>query len=146
MKRLFLLNLALCFLALPLHAQNLWTSKIDTFGNYVKPNNPNTHGVVSNFTPADPITVNRIQLVAAGGQVCSSLPRIEVTDGTTHHALEIPNTTSTSGFGPVSNDSGPISLSYAAGDLVQVKALPAPSGSCNPFEINIVVQYSVTAP
>jgi hypothetical protein len=146
MKKLFLLNLALCLLVLPLHAQNVWSSKIDTFGNFVKPNSPHTHGVVSNFTPAAAITVNRIQLVAAGGQVCSSLPEIEVTDGTTHHSLEIPNTQVASGVGPASNDSGPITLSYPAGDLIQVKALPAPSGSCNPFEINIVVQYSVTAP
>jgi hypothetical protein len=94
-KRVFLLTLAVgLLLALPLHAQNVWSSKIDTFGNYVKQTaNPNANGIVSVFTPATGITVNRIQLQAAGGQVCSTLPGIKVTDGTSSAFLAIPNTT-----------------------------------------------------
>jgi hypothetical protein len=146
MKRVCLLSLAFAFLTLPLHAQNVWSSKIDTFGNYVRNtvSGSNANGIVSLFTPAAAITVNRIQLVAAGGQVCTTLPRIQVTDGTTATMLTIPNTTATNGNpGPVSNDTGAISLSYPAGDQIMVKALPGNSG-CNPYEINIVVQYSVT--
>jgi len=143
MRKLILFSLALCAMALPLHAQNVWSSKIDLLGNYIRPNSPSANGTVSIFTPATAITVNRIQLVAAGGQVCASLPGVKVTNGTTGASLAIPNTTASGGIGPVSNDSGPISLSYAAGVPVSVKALAGSSG-CNPYEINIVVQYSVT--
>jgi hypothetical protein len=146
MKKVFLLSLALAFLTLPLHAQTVWNSKIDLLGNYVRntSSGSNANGIVSIFTPASAITVNRIQLVAAGGQVCTTLPRIQVTDGTTAASLAIPNTTATNGNpGPVLNDTGAISLSYTAGNQIMVKALPGSSG-CNPYEINIVVQYSVT--
>jgi hypothetical protein len=36
-----------------------------------------------------------------------------------------------------------ISLSFAAGDTLKVKATPGSTG-CNPYEINIVVQYDIT--
>jgi hypothetical protein len=144
MRKLILFSLfALCAMALPLHAQNVWSSKIDTFGNYIRPNSHAVNGVVSLFTPATAITVNRIQLVAAGGQVCTSLPGIKVISGTTSSFLSIPNTTAAGGIGPVSNDSGPISLSYTAGEQITVKAVAGSSG-CNPYEINITVQYSDT--
>ncbi len=144
MKRFSLLCLGLCLSTLPLHAQNIWSAKIDTFGNYVKSNvNPNANGVVSIFTPATSITVNRIQLVAAGGQVCTTLPGIKVTDGTTSYTLTIPNTKGPTGtVGPASNDSGPISLSFAANKQISIKAVEQ-TFTCNPYEINIVVQYSV---
>jgi hypothetical protein len=146
MKKLFLLTMAIGLLILPLHAQNVWSSKIDTFGNYVRNtvSGSNANGVVSVFTPATAITVNRVQLVAAGGQVCSSPPGIKLTDGTTSYLLAIPNTTATNGNpGPVANDSGVISVSFPAGNNVTLKAV-AGSAGCNPYEINIVVQYSVT--
>ena len=144
MKKLFLLNLALGLFVLPLHAQNVWSSKIDTFGNFVQqPSNPYSNGVVSIFTPATGITITRIQLQAAGGQVCTSVPGIKVTDGTTSVGLTIPNASVPAGdFGSVSNDTGPVSVSYPAGDELKLKAVPGNSG-CNPFEINIVVQYRV---
>jgi hypothetical protein len=143
MKRLLLLSLTLGLLGLPLHAQNVWSSKIDTFGNYVKQTgNSYSKGVVSVFTPATSITVNRIQLQVAGGQVCTSLPGIKITDGTLTYALAIPNTKAPSGIGPATNDSGPISLAFAANTEIKLKAVPS-SVYCNPYEINIVVQYSV---
>jgi hypothetical protein len=144
MKNLSLLALALCVFAVPVCAQNVWTAKIDTFGNYVRSNvNPNANGVVSVFTPATNITVNRIQLVAAGGQVCTNPPAIRVTNGTTGYSLVIPNTKGSSGtVGPSSNDSGPISLSFTANQPISIKAVE-PTFTCNPYEINIVVQYSV---
>ncbi len=142
MKKL-LFSLTLCLFALPLHAQNVWSSKIDTFGNFAPAPGSNANGIVSIFTPATGITVNRIQLQVAGGQKCSTLPGIRVTDGATSAFLAIPNTTAASAPGPASNDSGEISLSFPAGDTVRVKAVAAPKG-CNPYEINIVVQYSVT--
>src|SRR5205807_2543884 len=113
-----------------------------TFGNYVKQTaNPNANGIVSVFTPATGITVNRIQLQAAGGQVCSTLPGTKVTDDIASAFLAIPNTTATGGnFGPVSNDSGPISLPFSANTKLTVTAAAGSSG-CNPFEINITVQY-----
>jgi hypothetical protein len=143
-KKVFLLAFALGILTLPLHAQYVWTSKIETFGNFVKQSiNPNANGIVSIFTPATGITVTRVQLSAAGGQICTTPPGIKVTDGTTSYLLAIPNTTATNGFvGPVSNDSGVISVPFAAGAQLKVKAVPGSSG-CNPYEINIVVQYSV---
>jgi hypothetical protein len=145
MKNVFLLTLALALFALPLQAQNVWSSKIDTFGNYfVQTANPNANGIVSVFTPATNITINRIQLQAAGGQNCSSVPGIKVTDGTSTVFLSIPNTTATSGdFGPVTNDTGVISVNFTAGTQLRLKAVAAAS-YCNPFEINIVVQYSVS--
>ncbi len=147
MKKVFpLLTLALGLLALPLHAQNVWTSKIDTFSNYVPvPSNPNANGIVSVFTPATNITVNRIQLSSPAGQIgCSPLPGIKVTDGTSTVFLAIPNTTATNGnVGPVTNDTGAISVLYLAGNQLRLKAVPG-GNSCNPYEINIVVQYSVT--
>ncbi len=58
MKKVYLLTIALALFALPLHAQNLWSSKIDTFGNFVPASfNPNANGVVSVFTPATDIQV-----------------------------------------------------------------------------------------
>lgn len=147
MKKLFLLNLALCFLVLPLHAQNVWSSKIYDFTNYVQPFVPNANGVVSEFTPATAITINRIQLAAAGtGTGCTFLPGIKVTDGTTSIPLRIPDSNS---GGPVSNDTGVISFSFPAGDQLFLDVIPGSiNTTCNghPFEINIVVQYSVTAP
>jgi hypothetical protein len=147
-KKLFLLTMTLGLLILPLHAQNVWSSKIDTFGNFVhSPFNPHANGIVSILTPATAITVNRIQLQGINGLdgvMCSPLAGIKVTDGTTTAALAIPNTTATDGNpGPVTNDSGPISLAFPAGDRLRLVAVPGSAG-CNPFEINIVVQYSVT--
>jgi hypothetical protein len=134
--------MALVLLTLPATAQNVWTSKIDTFGNFVKQNvNPHANGIVSRFTPAANITVNRIQLQASGGTICSKLPGVKITDGTTTYILPIPN--AKADFAPASADSGPISLSYTAGQEIALKAVPGSSG-CNPFEINIVVQYSVS--
>jgi len=57
-KKVFLLSLTLGLLALPLHPQNVWSSKIDTFGDFVPASfNPNANGVVSVFTPATSITL-----------------------------------------------------------------------------------------
>lgn len=144
MNRLSLFLLGLWLSAVPLQAQNVWSAKIDTFGNYVKSNsNPNGNGIVSTFTPATNITVNRIQLVAAGGQVCTDVPAIKVTNGTTSHVLRIPNTSGPTGtVGPASNDSGPISLAFSANQQISIKAV-AKNNNCNPYEINIVVQYSI---
>jgi hypothetical protein len=146
MKKAFLLSIALGLFALPLHAQNVWSSKIDTFGNFVVlPSNPNANGVVSVFTPASNITVTRIQLASPAGQIgCSPLPGIKVTNGTSTVFLAIPNTTATNGStGPVSNDTGVISVPFSAGTQIRLKAVPGGNG-CNPYEINIVVQYSIT--
>src|SRR5947209_5399765 len=125
-KRMFLL-LAMALFALHVHAQNVWSAKIDTFGNYANSN----ANVVSIFTPATAITVNRIQLQAAGGQVCTVLPGIRVTDGTTSYSLAIPNTKAKGGIGPATNDSGVISLAFSANKEIAVKAIPSSSG-CNP--------------
>ena len=144
MKKLFLFSVVLFLLGLPLQAQNVWSVKIDTFGNYVKQSiNPNANGIVSVFTPATGITVNRIELVAAGGQIsCSPVPGIKLTDLTTSVSLAIPNTTATNGFtGPVHNDTGVISVPFSAGTPLFLVAIPGSSG-CNPYEINITVQYS----
>jgi hypothetical protein len=144
-KKVFLLAFALSLLALPLHAQNVWSSKIDTFGNFVPASfNPNANGVVSVFTPATSITVTRVQLSSPAGQIsCSPLPGIKVTNGTSTVFLAIPNTTATNGStGPVTNDTGVISVSFSAGTQIRLKAVPG-GNSCNPYEINIVVQYSV---
>jgi hypothetical protein len=46
-----------------------------------------------------------------------------------------------SDFGPVSADSGVINLLYAIGTRIVVQAVPGSEG-CNPFEINITVQYA----
>ena len=146
MKRVFLLSMALGFLALPLNAQNVWSGKIDTFGNFVPSSfNPNANGVVSVFTPATNITVTRVQLSTPAGQIaCSPLPGIKVTNGTSTVFLAIPNTTATNGStGPVTNDTGVISVPFSAATQIRLKAVPGQSG-CNPYEINVVVQYSVT--
>jgi len=147
MKKLFLLTMAFGLLILPLHAQNAWSSKIDTFGNFVhSSSNPHANGIVSIFTPATAITVNRIQLQGINGldDTCTTPAGIKVTDGTTTAALIIPNSTATDGNpAPVTNDSGPISLAFTAGDRLRLVAIPGSAG-CNPYEINIVVQYSVT--
>jgi hypothetical protein len=147
MKRILLLSLALCFPVLPLHAQNVWSSKIFDFNNYVKAFTPSANGIVSEFTPATAITINRIQLVAAGtGTGCTLLPGIKVTDGTTSITLRIPQS---NGGGPVSNDTGVISVPFPASDPLVLSVVPGSiATACNghPFEINIVVQYSVSAP
>ncbi len=127
MKKVFLLSLTLGLLALPLHAQNVWSSKIDTFGNFVPASfNPNANGVVSVFTPATSITVTRVQLSSPAGQIgCSPLPGIKVTNGTSTVFLAIPNTTATNGStGPVTNDTGVISLPFSAGTQIRLKAVP----------------------
>jgi hypothetical protein len=144
MPKKILAGLLFCVLALPLSAQNLWTSKIDTFGNFVKQTeNPNTDGIVSRFTPASDISVTRVQLQVAGGTSCTALPGIEVTDSTTSFTILIPNSTLKNGYyGPVSADSGPIELPFPKNAPLLVKATPGNSG-CNPYEINITVQYSI---
>jgi hypothetical protein len=145
-KKLFLATFALCFMSLPLHAQNVWNSKIDTFGNFVPASfNPNANGIINFFTPATNITINRIQLAAAaGGTGCTAAPSIKVTDGTNTVVLSIPNSTATNGYpNPVSNDSGVISVNFSAGTQIRLKAVAGSSG-CNPYEINVNVQYSVT--
>jgi hypothetical protein len=147
MKKMLLLSLTLCFLVFPLHAQDVWSSKIFDFDNYVKPFVPNANGIVSEFTPATAITINRIQLAAAGtGTGCTVLPGIKVTDGTTNIELRIPQS---NGGGPVSNDTGVISFPFPAGDPLVLSVVPgsiATTCSGHPFEVNIVVQYSVTTP
>jgi hypothetical protein len=147
LKRLCFLSTALFLLALPLQAQNLWTAKIDAFGNYAKSSaNPNANGIVSIFTPATGITINRIQLSApAGGIGCSPEPAIKVTDGTTEITVRIPNSTASGGqFNPVSDDTGPISQAFPAGDTLNITLEPGKCASSVdfPFEISINVQYS----
>jgi hypothetical protein len=144
-KKVVLLSFAFCLLAMPLHAQNVWNTKIMTFGNFVTASyNPNATGIVSIFTPATNITVNRIQLAAAGGGTgCTAVPKIKLTDGVTTVALAIPNSTATNGYAnPVSNDTGVISVPYSAGNQLRIKAAPGSPG-CNPYEININVQYTI---
>jgi len=71
------------------------------------------------------------------------LPGIKVTNGTSTVFLAIPNTTATNGStGPVTNDTGVISVPFSAGTQIRLKAVTG-GNSCNPYEINIVVQYSV---
>jgi hypothetical protein len=145
MKKAFLLTLALCLLALPLHAQNVWNSKIDTFGNFVRQSaNPTANGVVSTFTPATAITVTRIQLQGINQlptYPCTTPAGIKITNGTSTVALIIPNGPNNGQSNPVSNDTGVISVAFPAGTPITLKAVPGTS--CNPYEINIVVQYSI---
>ena len=146
MKRLILLSATLCLMALPLHAQNVWTVKIDTFGNFVKSSfNPDANGIVSVFTPATSITVNRIQLQSPSGTLgCTTRTGIKLTDGTTSVSLSIPNTTATGGnTGPVYNDTGVISYTYPAGDELRVVAVPGVGCTQNAYEVSINVQYSI---
>jgi len=145
-KKLLLLSATLCLMVLPLHAQNVWTVKVDTFGNFVKASfNPNANGIISVFTPAASITINRIQLQSAGGGIgCTSKPGIKLTDGTTSVSLAIPNTTATNGYAnPVYNGSGVISYTYPASDELKVTAVPGVGCTQNPYEISINVQYSI---
>jgi hypothetical protein len=121
----------------------VWTSKIGVFGNYVPTTtNPNLNGIVSVFTPATGITINRIQLQAIQSQKCSAKAGIKVTDGTSSIFLSIPNT-ARNGLVAVAHDSGVMSVPFAASVPIFLRAVPASDG-CNPFEVNIVVQYSVT--
>lgn len=147
MRRLLLVSVTLCLVAFPLHAQNLWSAKLDVFGNFVKSSgNPNANGVLSEFTPATGITINRVQLSSpAGGFGCNPLPSIKITDGTTSISLAIPNSTATnSPINPVSNDTGPISDTFPAGDKLRMILVPGGCASYQdyPYEISVNVQYS----
>ena len=136
---------------------SLWTAKVDVLGNFVMQNTfPLQSDVISNFTPDVPITVTRVQLQAAVGSYinggnnglssCSRLPEIQITDGTKKYALPIPNASiQENQFGEqyassVSNDSGPIHLTFDAGAALTLRVLAGDKG-CNPYEINITVQY-----
>jgi hypothetical protein len=136
---------ALSCRALPLHAQNLWSAKFSAFGNFVKAGNLNANGVLSEFTPATGITINRVQLSsAAGGLGCNPLPSIRITDGTTSIFLAIPNSTATNQFNPVSNDTGPISDGFPAGAKLRMIVVPGGCASYQdyPWETGVNVQYS----
>jgi hypothetical protein len=152
MKFAKLLTLALAggILSLNAQAQNvgpfLWTSYIDTTGNYSRTYSESA--VVSRFTPGVAITVTRVQLQAAYGSSindtkCKPVPRIRVTDGTTQYAIAIPNARE-SGSQPLSvhADSGPIAVSFPANANLILRLVPGESG-CYASSINVNVQYSV---
>jgi len=88
--------------------------------------------------------VTRIQLQAISSvATCEEQAGIRVSDGTTGFTLKIPNNPATNGFSsPVSADSGTLNLSFPQGDHLVVRAVPG-SNDCNPYEINITVQYSI---
>jgi hypothetical protein len=150
MKFARLLSIALvgAILSLNAGAQNagpfLWTSYIDTTGNYSR--TYSEASVVGRFTPGVAITVTRVQLQAAYGSSindteCKPVPRIRVTDGTTQYALAIPNARE-SGSISVHADSGPIAVSFPANAKLILRLVPGQTG-CYAGSINVVVQYSV---
>jgi len=153
MKFSVLLTVALLIviLASSAQAQNagpmLWTSHIDTLGNYLLANSEG--GVVSRFTPGVALTMTRLQLQAAHGSYfypntkCSRLPKVRVTDGTTSYALAIPNARDIGPYGlSVHADSGPIAVSFPANADLRVTVVPGETG-CDAGTINVTVQYSV---
>ncbi|MBA3913144.1 MAG: hypothetical protein H0X25_04670 [Acidobacteriales bacterium] len=157
-KSTSLLVVALSLLATFAQAQapSLWNAKVDSLGNFVMQNTfPLESDVISNFTPDTAITVTRLQLQAAGSYInggannlssCAKVPAIQITDGNKKYALAIPNASiqynqhNEQYAGSVSNDSGPIRLSFPPGALLTLRALAGDKG-CSPYEINITVQY-----
>src|SRR5262249_603746 len=105
-----------------------------TWNSYV-PLGARTATVASSFTPGNAITVARIQAQAfippAG---CSTNLSLQLSDGTAS------GTTSVVVFS-AENDSGPLSLNYAAGTPLRLTVVPSAGCSIPPASINVVVQY-----
>jgi len=145
MSRTAFCAFSLILYALPLSAQNVWTAYVENLAYYQKGDtHPFADGVVSRFTPATDITVTRLQLEAAGGgQHCDSLPAEVVTNGISRVRIPIPNTQSDGNLpGPSSSDSGPVEIPFGQGTKLGMKILFG-TPNCNPFQINVTVQYRV---
>jgi hypothetical protein len=105
------------------------------------PGNLTTPWTVATWTLTRGITVMRVQAqatppVATG---CGTNAALQITDGTTP-------TFSGSGLAVtgLANDSGPISQTYPAGDILTLTVATAAAGcSTPPSNVNVVVQYGV---
>ena len=144
--------LVLGVLSLSAQAQNagpsLWTSYIDSVGNYLRASHE--ANFVSRFTPGVAITVTRMQLQAAFGSQtqqqtkCNQVPRVRVTDGTTEYSLPIPNARQSGPFPhSVHADSGPISVSFPANAALSLNVVPGSTGCFEAGSINVNVQYGI---
>lgn len=104
--------------------------------NTYVPASPKNAAVAGAFTPNGNITVTQIQaqaLTAPSG--CKTNLALQLSDGTLAGTATLTVTAA-------ANDSGPLSLDYAAGSALKLTVLP--SGQCemaSPASINVVVQY-----
>ena len=86
------------------------------------------------FTPDGDITVTRIELqLTTAPAGCAINTRVRVTDGTTAHTFTVNNG---------HEDTGPLTLDYAAGTQISLHVTRAASGCTTPpTGANVVVQY-----
>lgn len=95
---------------------------------------PVTLFTAATFTPDNPITITRVEAQAATAPAaCTTSAVLQVGDGTTTQNLTISAAT---------NDSGPLSLNFAAGVPITLKVGTA-AFRCKPApsDVNVVVQY-----
>lgn len=95
---------------------------------------PVTLFTAATFTPDNTITITRVEAQAATAPVaCTTSAVLQVSDGTKAQNLTISAAT---------NDSGPLSLNFAAGVPITVKVATA-ALKCKPApsDVNVVVQY-----
>lgn len=92
---------------------------------------------VSTFTPDNAIVVTRLQAQLGIAPLnCTQNAMLQITDGTTSGTATLPLTA-------LANDSGTVSLNYAAGVAIHV-AVSTPASCKNgtaPSLANLVVQY-----
>jgi len=105
-------------------AAQLWSAFVPVFAPKYK---------VSTFTPGSAITVTRMQAqVAVPPSNCRTEAVIQISDGTTSHTLTITG---------AANDSGALSLNYAAGDSVTLSISTPAQCLVAPLVGNVLVQY-----
>jgi len=104
------------------------------WNTYVPFSLPNT-SVVATLTPANAITVTRIEAQALiAPSACKSNLVLRLSDGTVAGTTSLP-------VGAAQNDSGVLTLAYAAAAPVQLTVVPPTGCNTPPASINVVVQY-----
>jgi len=105
-------------------AAQLWSAFVPAFAAKYK---------VSTFTPGSAITVTRMQAqVAFAPASCRTESVIQISDGTTSHTLTIAGT---------ANDSGTLSLNYAAGVPITLSISTPAQCFVPPLVGNVLIQY-----
>jgi hypothetical protein len=125
---------------------------------------PFSSDVVSRFTPADAITVTRIEVQAGVGAqrynnstfpgqyiACTNPVAFKITDGRKSFTLPLPSATTLGSWpanNPSSADSGPLNLNFSAhAKIVMAEVQGDPPAlnvsGCTASYINITVQYKI---
>lgn len=129
---------------------------------YYDASQPGSSDVVSRFTPANAITVTRIEVQAALGSqrivfsptfqviACTNPIAFKITDGSKIFILPLPSaaTLVTGGNNPSSADSGPLNLTFLAGSNIVVAVIQgdvpdATHSGCFTNNANMTVQYKL---